>query len=504
MTVQLAITAAPAAVLWPLLSLLLGAMTVLLLTVSGPMFTPRAHQGGHLLGIALLALGGAAAGLIYGEPGPAFSGSIALDGIAQTFGVVACLGAALSLIMAMAYLAEHQLATGEFVALALLATVGALTVICAQDLLVLFLGIELMSIAAYVLAGFRRALRRSQEAALKYFMYGAFASAVMVFGMALVWGEIGLCQGTPSLRFDALAEAAQLGPKGFGLLGWVGVTLLLAGMAFKVAAAPFHMWAPDVYEGSPTPSAAFLSVVVKVAAISGLARLLVAIFVSGHRDVETATQVIEMLAMASMVAGNLLALRQTQVKRMLAYSSVAHVGYVLTGLCALPQGHPGNTLAAVAFYLTGYAAAAIGAFAVVSAFERSDDRRVDLHLDRLSGAALRHPSLGLAMAVFMFALAGIPPTAGFVGKVGLFAAALSAGRVSVTLVAALASVVGAFYYLRVLSVMFMAEDKEQAPVVVSPWLTWALFLCASVTLICGIAPHGVLSYARDALAGFVG
>jgi NADH-quinone oxidoreductase subunit N len=495
---------APVAALLPLLLPLLGALTVLLLTVSGPAFKPVVGHGGHLLAVSVLALLGAALALVSNGPGSAFGGSIAVDGVAQTFGVVTCLGSVLCLFVAMPYLKEHELAVGEFFALVLLATVGALTVICGQDLLVLFLGIELMSIAAYVLAGFRRALRRSQEAALKYFMYGAFASAVMVFGMALVWGEIGLSQGTASLRFDALARAAQVGPAGFGLLGWLGVSMLCAGMAFKVAAVPFHMWAPDVYEGAPTPSAAFLSVVVKTAAFAGFARLLVAIFGSGQRDVETATQVIELLAMGSMVLGNLLAVRQVQIKRMLAYSSIGHAGYVLTGLCAIPQGHPGPTLAAAALYLCGYAAAAIGAFGVVLAFERADDRRVDLHLDRLTGAAKSHPGLALAMAIFMLALAGIPPTAGFAGKVGLFGAALGAGRVMVVLVAALASVVGAFYYLRVLSVMFMEEARPQTQPLHSPWLVLALWLCGGLTLLLGICPNVFLSFAQEALANFPG
>jgi len=504
MTLNLAGTSAPLAASLPLLLPLLGGLAVLLCTVSGPASVPVVGHGRHLLAIAVLALAGGALALLYNGNAHAFGGSIAIDGVAQTFGVVTCLGAILCLLVAMPYLEEHDLAAGEFFALVLLATVGALTVICGQDLLALFLGVELMSIAAYVLAGFRRALRRSQEAALKYFMYGAFASAVMVFGMALVWGEIGLSQESASLRFDALARAAQVGPTGFGLLGWLGASMLLSGMAFKVAAVPFHMWAPDVYEGAPTPSAAYLSVVVKTAAFAGLSRLLVAIFASGHRDVETTTQVIELLAIGSMLVGNLVAVRQTQIKRMLAYSSISHAGYVLTGLCAIPHGRPGPTLAAVAFYLCGYAAAAIGAFAVVLAFERADDRRVDLHLDRLTGAAKSHPGLGVAMAIFMLSLAGIPPAAGFAGKVGLLGEALGAGRVMVVLVAVATSVVGAFYYLRVLSVMFMGEARQQTQPLDSPWLAWALWLCGGLTLFLGLFPNVFYSFAREALASFPG
>lgn len=278
--------------------------------------------------------------------------------------------------------------------------------------------------------------------------------------------------------------------------------MVLAAMSFKVAAVPFHMWAPDVYQGAPTPSAAFLSVVIKIAALAGLSRLLVALFCAGHRDIETATQVIELLAIGSMVAGNLLAVRQTQIKRMLAYSSISHVGYALTGLSALPQGNPGPALAAVVVYLAGYAAAALGTFAVLQAFEQADDRRVDFHLDRLSGAGRQNPGLGVAMAVFMLSLAGIPPTAGFMGKVGLFAQALGAGRMWVVLVAVLTSVVGAFYYLRVLSVMFMADGPEGAPCVRSPWLMWALWLSVGLTLALGLFPSLFSSFAQTALIGF--
>lgn len=486
----------------------LGAMLVLLLTVSGGAKAGPPQGGAHMVGVAWLSLAAAAWALTLGGPEPvaALGGSIVHDGLSQTLGLTLCLASALTLLLAMAYLTEHSLAVGEFCALVLLASAGALAVICSQDLLAMFLGIEVMSVAAYVLAGYRRALPRSQEAALKYFFYGAYAAAAMVFGMALIWGEVGLAQGAPSLLLPDLRAAVQ-GANGhapLGALGWVGATLVLSTLCFKVAAAPFHMWAPDVYEGAPTPSAAFLSVAIKVAAMAALARLMAALFAPGGLDPETATQVIEILAIASMVVGNTLALRQVQIKRMLAYSSVAHAGYVLTGLTALPAGDPASTLAAVGLYLTGYTAAALGAFAVVIAFESQGDRRVDLRIDRLAGAARRSPGLAVAMAVCLLGLAGIPPTAGFTGKVALFGAALGAGRVAVVLVAALTSVVGAFYYLRVLGVMFMGEPNHDEALVHSPWLTWALWLCAGLTLGLGLLPNGYYGYALAALAGWTG
>jgi NADH-quinone oxidoreductase subunit N len=288
-------------------------------------------------------------------------------------------------------------------------------------------------------------------------------------------------------------------------LGWVGAVFVISGLAFKVAAVPFHMWAPDVYEGAPTPSTGFMAVGVKAAAFAGLCRLVGATLLGGGQGgTETAVLGIETLAVITMVVGNLLAVRQTQIKRMLAYSSVAHAGYLLVGVGAFIARPESVAMEALAYYLFGYAAMTLGAFGVVLAFERREDRRLDLPIDRLTGAAHRYPALGLAMAVFMFGLAGIPPTAGFFGKLSLFTAAIDAGRVAAVVVAVLASAVGAFYYLRVTVVMYMRGAEGQETRVESAWLAAGLWVCAGLTLVVGVLPEQYFAFARRVLAGWLG
>jgi NADH-quinone oxidoreductase subunit N len=430
-----------------------------------------------------------------------FAGAVLRDGIAQAFGPIACLSAGLGVLVAMPYLAEHELAVGEYCALLLLALTGTLVVVQAGDLLVLFLGVELMSVPAYVLAGFRRAQRRSQEAALKYFFVGAFAASAMVFGMALIWGEVGLATGTASLAWGPIGHAVATGA--LGPLGWAGIALVLAGLLFKVAAAPFHMWAPDVYTGAPTPAAAYLSVGIKVAGFAALGRVIVATLgasaAAGAGPAPLAGQCLQAASLASMLVGNLVAARQSQLKRMLAYSSVAHAGYVLLALSALPERPQGHALAAAAYYLAGYATSAMGAFAALLALERRDDRRVAVHIDELAGVARRHPMLGLAMTVSLLGLAGIPPTAGFTGKVALFGAALEVGHVGLVVAAACASVVGAAVYLRVIAAMCMRDEADGLSMVRSSWLQWALAVCVAGTLGLGLMPELIYGYARASL-----
>ena len=477
----------------------IAAFVVLLLTVAQGYRRPAAVGGVHLAFVALAALG-VVMWLFWRQEGTVhtLSGAIVVDGIAATFGLIAALGAFIAVILSEGYLREHDLAQGEFFALILLATVGMLVLAMAGDLLVLFLGIEIMSLAVYIMAGFRRALRRSQEAALKYFVYGAFASAFVIYGIALLYGEIGAHNvGHPGLSFVVLrtAFAETVSP-----LGWVGVAMVLAGLGFKIAAVPFHMWAPDVYEGAPTPSTAFMAVGVKAAAFAGLCRFVAATLLSGDRGTETAIQVMEVLAILTMLVGNFIAVRQTQIKRMLAYSSIAHAGYVLVGVAAfLAQPH-GQAMEAITYYLFGYSATTLGAFGVIAAFERRDDKRVDLSIERLAGVAHRYPALGLAMAVFMFALAGIPPTTGFFGKLAIFSAAVSAQRVGVVIVAVLASAVGAFYYLRVLVVMYMRANTTDETRVCSAWMSTALWVCAGITVVVGLVPDIYLTFARRVLS----
>ena len=476
----------------------LGAAIILLLTVAGGYRRAASADCRHLAFVGLGALG-TAMWQLWCVPAPAhlLSGAIVIDGVSTSFGFVAALAGFISLLISEAYLREHQLAPGEFFALLLLATLGMLILVMAGDLVVLFLGIEIMSLAVYVLAGYRRAQRRSQEAALKYFVYGAFASGFVVYGIALLYGEIGARLGAPAMDFASLHRA--FGLRQTSALGWIGVTAVFGGLAFKIAAVPFHMWAPDVYEGAPTPSTAFMAVGIKAAAFAGLCRFVAATLWAGQPATETSIQIMEILAILTMVVGNLLAVRQTQIKRMLAYSSIAHAGYLLVGVAAFLADPQSGAMEAMAYYLFGYTSMTLGAFGVVLAFERRDDKRVELSTERLAGTAHRYPALGLAMATFMFALAGIPPTTGFFGKLSLFAAAISAGRIGVVVVAVLASAVGAFYYLRVLVVMYMKATQSSERRVASAWLNTGLWLCAAITLVVGIVPTLYLDFARRAL-----
>lgn len=483
-----------------------AAMLILLFTVAPGYWRPTPQGAGHLTFVALAALVGTVAWLGMGHAsGYAFSNAIVVDGLTQTFGGIAALSALVTVLLSTSYLQEHRLSYGEFYALVLLACTGMLIVCMANDLLVMFVGIETMSLAAYVLAGFRRTVRRSQEAAFKYFIYGAFASGFLVFGLAQIFGEMGRVTGHASLAFPEIGQAIAQGL--FGTVGYAGIAFVLSGLFFKIAAVPFHMWAPDVYEGAPTPATAFLATGIKTAGFAGLCRFLAASLahgLHGRGPEETTIQIVEILAIASMLLGNLLAIRQTQIKRMLAYSSIAHAGYLLVGVAAFVANPAGGGLAAVAYYLLGYMAMTLGALAVVSAFERADDNRADLSLERLTGVAHRYPAVGLSMAVFMFALAGMPATTGFFGKFTLFSAAIDAGRPSLAVIGVLASAMGAFYYLRVLVVMYMrAAPVEQARVHCF-WLGATLWVCAAITLGFGLLPQCYLGFAQDALVGWKG
>jgi len=432
----------------------------------------------------------------------AFSGAILVDGIGIVFGLIALLGALLAVLVSTGYLAEHELSQGEFIALLLLSSVGLLTLAMAGDPVTLFVGLETMSLAVYVLAGYRRASRRSQEAALKYFVYGAFASGFLLFGIALIYGEVGRLSGHPAVTLTAISQA--LGGGGASRLGMLGVAFVLGGFAFKIAAVPFHMWAPDVYEGAPTPATGFMAVGIKAAAFAGLARFVVATLLVDGKASETSIQLFEVLAVVTMVYGNFLAIRQAQIKRMLAYSSIAHAGYVLVGVAALLARPSSAAVEGIAYYLMGYTAMTLGAFGVVLAFERQGDKRLDITIDRFAGIGQKHPALAMAMALFMFSLAGVPPTAGFFGKLALFSAAVEAGRIAVVIVAVLASAVGAYYYLRVTVVMFMRPATTEERPIESPWVRAGLWSAASIVLVVGMLPEGAMAFARRLLAGWLG
>jgi NADH-quinone oxidoreductase subunit N len=361
----------------------------------------------------------------------------------------------------------------------------------ATDFLVAFVAIETMSLATYALAAYLRRGRRGAEAAFKYLVLGAISSSLFLYGAALLYGATG------STLFSDLARG-QGSP-----LYIAGLGLVAAGIAFKVAAVPFHAWTPDVYEGAPTPVTAFMAAGVKTAAFAVLAR----IFLSSESGASATAfgGILAALAVLTMIVGNLLALPQRSVKRMLAYSSIAHAGYLLVGVVSSAvAGAREKALAGLLFYLVAYSATAIGAFAVVGAVERrsrGDEEPADTwDLQRFSGLAARRPGLAFAMAVFLLSLAGIPPTAGFLGKLYIFQAAIGAQLYGLAVMGVLTSVLGAYYYLRVVVYMYMRSPEGEPDALASPSVSVALVAAVAVVVLFGIIADPVVRLAQAASA----
>jgi NADH-quinone oxidoreductase subunit N len=410
-----------------------------------------------------------------------------LDRFSALITALLALGSMLSCALSIAYLAEVRINHGEYYALLLLATSGMMLMVSAIDLLTVFLGLELMSIPIYVLAGFDRRKLRSNESALKYFLIGSFASALLLYGMALLYGTTG------STSFAAIRHGFDAGNP----IAITGLGLVIVGFAFKISAAPFHQWTPDVYEGAPAAVTAFMSVTVKTAAVATLLRLVALAF--GPLD-QTLTQVLWGLAALTLVVGNVMAVIQDNVKRLLAYSSIAHVGFLLVGfVTGTAEG-----FSAVVFYLFAYLFMNLGAFAVVVALAQKgqDCERVE----SFAGLAHTRPGLAALMTLFMLSLAGIPGTVGFIAKFTIFAAAVNADVIWLTILGLLMSVVSVFYYLRLPVLMYMREPSEEAPRrEVASGEALVLGICALAVVFLGFFPNWsttpfqVLDWARDSV-----
>jgi NADH-quinone oxidoreductase subunit N len=443
---------------------------------------------------ATLTVAFAAAAAVYAawvQPqGPVFGGQAVSDNFSAFITVIVCAGLALSALVGASWLRARDAERGEFYALALFATAGMSLLGMATDLLVGFIAIETMSLATYALAAYLRRGQRPAEAAFKYLVLGAVSSALFLYGAALLYGATG------STLFSDL-------PIGHGsALHLAGLGMVSAGLAFKIAAVPFHAWTPDVYEGAPTPVTAFMAAGVKTAAFALLAR----VFVSAEAGALATTAfagILAVLAILTMFFGNLLALPQRSVKRMLAYSSIAHAGYLIIGVLATsaPQARE-QALAGILFYLAAYSATAIGAFAVVGALERrgrgSEDAADAWDLQRFAGLGARHPALAFAMAVFLLSLAGIPPTAGFLGKLYIFQAALRAELYGLAIVGILTSVLGAYYYLRVVVYMYMRPPEGEAEALSSPSMSVALVAAVAAVVLLGIIADPIVRLAQAA------
>jgi len=409
---------------------------------------------------------------------------IALDGFRFATAAIFLIGAIAAVALALGYLGRERIYVPEFYALLLLATVGMLLMGAAADLIVVFLGLELMSISVYVLAAIRRRSPASAEAGLKYFLLGAFASGFLLYGIALIYGAT----GTTNLATIAL-QAGSSGIAQRPMLA-IGVALLLVGFGFKVSAVPFHMWAPDVYDGAPTPVTAYMAAAVKAAGFAALVR--VAFTALG--DVPAVWQpILWWLATVTMLVGNLVALAQRRLKRMLAYSSVAHAGYLLV---AVTSGTAAGGSAFV-FYALAYTLMTVGAFAVLAAVGR--DGESDVTIDDFNGLAARRPWVALAMAVFMLSLLGFPGTAGFIGKWLILSASIGAGQTVLAVLLVIASVVSAGYYLPVIMAMYMkpADDPALAEGVDLAGGTRAVVATAVLALLLfGVWPNRLIDLAR--------
>jgi NADH-quinone oxidoreductase subunit N len=426
--------------------------------------------------------------------------ALVLDGYTVFFFALVSTAVILTALIADSYLRREGLDGPELYILALLSASGAMIMAEANDLLVIFLGLEILSIALYVLAGYHRRRRESGEAAMKYFVLGAFSSAIFLYGIALVYGATG------STRLDEIATFLARTHLTRGVL-YAGLALLIVGLGFKVAAVPFHTWTPDVYQGSPTPVTGFMAATAKAAGFAGLIRILISAFPSVGTDWRP---IIWALAVLTLLVGAILAIIQTDVKRMLAYSSISHAGYILVGV----QAATNEGVAGALFYLFAYMVMVLGAFAVVSLVGGRSEAHNDLESYR--GLAARRPVLALSLVVFLLAQAGVPFTTGFMAKFYVVRAAVDQGQYALAVIAMLAAAIAAFFYLRLGILMYSPLDSDSSEAVangsggavavaadtrritIPVALGVALALCAAFTIVVGIAPAPMIDVAKKA------
>ena len=470
--------------LLPAIQVLLTALVVLL----RDLFIEEHQTKGFLAFISFIGIGLAAAETValWGAQESAFNDAVMLDNFALFFSLIFLIAAALTILSSIHYVRQAGIHEGEFYALILFATVGMMLMAAANDLLVFFLGLETMSIAVYVLTGMWRSSSRSSEAAMKYFLMGAFATGFLLYGIALIYGATG------STNLNVIADFLLEQPSDWPLYLVGGTFLLLIGFAFKVGAVPFHFWIPDVYDGAPTPVSGFMSVAVKAAAFAAWARILMHQLSPLDADWVFPLWII---AIGTMTLGNLLAIGQISVKRMLAYSSIAHAGYLLIGVVVGEEwgGLP------LLFYLLTYAFMTVGAFAVLSCLAEGDDPREGYR--DFAGLGFKRPFLGLAMAVFMLSLAGFPPLAGFAGKFYIFRGAVLSGQLNLAVIGVLNSLLSVIYYLRVIVAMYMEEGgAEGKSFRQAPYVYIAIALALAGTIYLGILPATALDLSRTAFS----
>lgn len=416
-------------------------------------------------------------------PGLAFWNAIRVDSFSVFFHFLVAAIATLVVLTSFEYMEVQEIRAGEYYGLILFGAVGMSLMSSAMELVLIFIALEISSISTYILAGFRRRFAISSEASIKYFLLGSFATAFFLYGVALMFGATG------STSIEVIAQALRSGQ--VPTLAYAGVAMMFVGLGFKVAAAPFHIWTPDVYEGSPSPVVGFMSTAPKAAAFAVLLRIMFESYAPGR------IWLIWVVAALSMTLGNIGALVQDNVKRLLAYSSIAHAGYLLIAFAALPN----NGIPAAMFYLVSYAAMNVGAFAVISHFGGSGERYTTM--EDYSGLGRRSPLLAATLTIFLLSLIGIPITGGFFAKFYVFSAALQSNLVGLVIIGVLNSAIGAYYYLRIIVVMYMREPKGEVPVTPIPvGLGTALAISLVATIYLGILPGRILNYAAQTVAAW--
>ena len=415
-----------------------------------------------------------------------FNGSVLQDNFSLFFKAIFLVSAALTLLISDQYLERENCNHGEIYPLILLATAGMMLMASGTDLMTIFLGLEVLSVALYVLAGFNRENLKSNEAGLKYFLLGAFSTGFLLYGMALTYGATGSTKIANIASYVSQNGAVTANP-----LFLVGMLLIAVGFSFKIAAAPFHMWTPDVYEGAPTPITAFMSAGPKAAGFAAFIRVMVFAFPTLKADW---SDLLWILAVLTMTIGNIIALKQDNIKRVLAYSSIAHAGYALVGFAA----GSAEGAAGILFYMLSYAFMNIGAFAIIILIGKKGE--ANSNVTDFAGLGFRRPVLAVLMAIFLFSLAGIPPMVGFVGKFYLFSAAIKSGYIWLAIIGVLNSAASVYYYLRVMVYMYMKDPVEEFDwVKVTPAIALCLVISVAGVMIPGVVPGYLLQLAQKAV-----
>lgn len=478
----IAIPAINFAPIMPEIILSIFAMVLLLVNV----FVPSEHKAylGYLSLIGIVIAGFTLMGG-WGTTLSAFNDSVVQDNFSLFFKGIFLLTAGMTILISDQYFKREECNLGELYPLLLFATVGMMLMASGTDLMTIFLGLEVLSVSLYVLAGLNRANIKSNEAGLEYFLLGAFSTGFLLYGMALTYGATG------TTRIAKIAEiAAQNSAVVQNPLFVIGMLLMAVGFSFKIAAAPFHMWTPDVYEGAPTPMTAFMSAGPKAAGFAAFMRVALIAFPALKTDW---SDLLWVLAVLTMTVGNLIALNQDNIKRMLAYSSIAHAGYALVGFTA---GNPEGTTG-ILFYMLSYAFMNIGAFAIIILVGKKGEANNNV-MD-YAGFGTKHPVLALAMAIFLFSLAGMPPTAGFIGKFYLFSGAIKAGYIWLAIIGVLNSAASVYYYLRVLVYMYMKDPVEEFDwMKLTPAVAICIIIAVVGVLLPGVVPAFLLDLAQQA------